>query len=282
MSRHRIAHVAAPLLAAVLGLAAFAPGTAHAALNAYRLDSSSVGIADGQVIRLNAYFVTDAEGRGLPPGPCRVTLRFLDASGATAGETTVVMRAGRAASFDYRPALRPGQRATLRAEVVAERDEAGLAPRVLASVEVYESSTGRTTVASPGTTRAFDPQLGATGDLAPFGAASQQVAHVTAAYVGLPSDSGLPPGPCRVTMLIYSGDGVVASREQTLAPGETAALDFAAGALPTGVRRRLWATVVTDGREQGAVLGAVEIVDGESGKSSVLFPADMVQSWGWE
>ena len=80
---------------------------------------------------------------------------------------------------------------------------------------------------------------------------------------------------------IVPGSALVA-RDVTLTPGVAVALDFAAGEVVPGVRRRMWASVTTDGREQGFVTSSVEVFDQTSGKSAVLFPADFVQSWGWE
>ena len=53
----------------------------------------------------------------------------------------------------------------------------------------------------------FNPQPEPPGDLGTFGLASLQVGRVTATYVGLPSDTGLPPGPCAARLTIYSGNG---------------------------------------------------------------------------
>lgn len=70
--------------------------------------------------------------------------------------------------------------------------------------------------------------------------------------VGLPSDSGLPPGPCNVTLALYSGNGsILVSREVTVSPGQTVSLDFPAGSMVPGVRRRMWAKTSSDGRTQG-------------------------------
>lgn len=277
--------LAAAAVAVLVALALLAPRAAHAQIDPYRLHSTSIGLTDGQYVRLNAYFDRAADGgrAELPPGPCRVTLRFLDERGAVVAESVATLRAGRAALLDYRPTLRPGARAAVRAELIGERDDAGVAPALIPSIEVIDVATGRTTIGSPGTIRGFNPQPEPPGDLGLFGLASGQAAHVSVAYVGLSSDSGLPPGPCNVQITLLNGDGaIVASRRATVAPGETIALDLVGAATPPGVRRRLLAKVTTDGREQGFLASAVEVVDEATGKSAAMFPSDFVQSWGWE
>lgn len=272
----------AGVMLVALALAA-APGAASAQIEPMRQHSSSVGITEGQLVRLDVYFRTAVGQSDLPPGPCRVTLQLVDERGGVVAESVVSLAAGRVAQLDYRPTLRPGQRATVRAVLHGERDAAGLAPQLIPSLEVIDVASGRTTVASPGTLRAVSPQPSPPEDLGLFGLASLQVGHVTASYVGLPTDRGLPPGPCNVTILIVSGDGgLLARREATVEPGATLSLDLAAGELPAGVRRRMYARILTDGRDQGFVTGAVEVLDQATAKSAVLFPADFVQSWGWE
>ncbi len=268
-----------PVLALLVALAALAPGTAHAQIDPGEFSSSALGVADGQYLRLNAYFVTADDG-GFPPGPCRLTLRFIDQAGATVAESVVTLAPGRATALDYRPtSLRAGQRATVRAVILADRDDRGTAPRVIESLEVIEVATGKTSVGSPGTIRGFNPQPDPPGDWGIWGMAGGQVSRLTATYVGLMSDTGFPPGPCDVALTIFNGDGtVVAARRVTVAPGETVALDLAAGALPTGVRRRLYASVTSGGRAQGFLTGSIDVFDEASGKSTALFPAAVIES----
>lgn len=268
-------------LAALISLAA-AP--AHALIDTIRYHSSPVGVTDGQYARLSAYFVQSESGRPeLPPGPCRVTMRLLNQAGATVAESVVTLGPGRDTVLDFRPAgLRAGERATVRAVILGERDASGLAPRIVPSLEVVDVETGRTTIASPGLIRGFNPQPEPPGDFGAFGVSSLQVARVSAAYVGLPSDTGLPPGPCNVTLTLYGGGAVLATREVTVSPGQTVSLDLPAGYMAPGARRRMWARAASDGRAQGFLSASVEVFDAPSGKSAVLHPAAFVQSWGWE
>lgn len=271
--------------AIALGLGLAAPATARAQIDPYRpwLYSSAIGVADGQYARISAYFEKAASG-DLPPGPCRVTLRFVDGRGAILAESATRIGAARAISLDYRPVgLRAGERATVRAVLRAEPDDNGVPPLVIPTLEVADSASGRTTLLSPGSIRGFNPQPEPPGDFGITYLASMQVARVSASYVDLPSERGLPPGPCRA-VISFKGNGgeVLGRKEVTLAPGETIALDFAAGYMVGGVRRRLWATVTTDGNQQGFVTKSLEIFDQASGQSTALHPSQFVQSWGWE
>lgn len=268
-------------LAVLLLLGAAAP--ARAQLDTIRFHSSPVGVADGQYARLAAYFVESESPRPeLPPGPCRVTMRLLDAAGSTVAESVISLGPGRDAVLDFRPeGLRAGDRATVRAVILAARDTNGLAPRIIPSLEVVDTATGRTTISTPGLVRGLTQQP--SGSFGTFGLASMQVARVTAAYVGLPTESGLPPAPCNVTLALYSGNGaILASREVTVSPGQTASIDFPAGYMVAGVRRRMWAKTASDGRAQGFVTASVEIFDAPTGRSASIHPAAFVQSWGWE
>lgn len=287
-------------IVAAVALAAFAPGVARAQIEPMRLSSASVGLGDGQYARLNVHFVTALDGRGLPPGPCRVTLRFLDARGGIASESVVSLAPGRAAALDYRAPLARGGHANIRAEVIGEPDANGLVPNLIPSIEIIDAATGNTGPVSPGTIRGFNPQPEPPGDTAGtirgfnpqpeppgdvglFGIASGQVARLNVTYVGLVTDTGLPPGPCTVTLTFSSGDGTAtATRRVILAPGQSVALDVAAGPLPAGVRRRMWTSFATDGQEQGFLTASVDIFDQASGKAAALLPGSFVGSWGWE
>ena len=153
-SRHRHGSGGARTLLLAAGLlagAALTTGRAHAQIDPYRLHSSTVGVTDGQFVRLNAYFVESADGRDqLPPGPCRVTLRFLDQRGAVVAESVETLTPNRDIFLDYRPAgLRAGERATVRVVLIGERDASGRAPRLIPTIEVVDVASSRTTIAAP-------------------------------------------------------------------------------------------------------------------------------------
>ncbi|HVV85865.1 MAG TPA: hypothetical protein VHE35_22555 [Kofleriaceae bacterium] len=298
-SRSRALPTVGLAAALALALAAFAPHSAHAQIEPVRISSASVGVASGQYVRLNAHFVTAIDSRGFPPGPCRVTLRLLDERGGVINEQVVSLAPGRAALLDYRPELRLGDHRTVRAQVIGERDANGFAPNIIPSLEVIDVATGKTGIVSPGTIRGFNPQPdppgddGSThgfnpqpeppGDFGLFGIADSQVARLTASYVGVTSDSGLPPGPCDVALTFWNGDGsVVATRRVTLQPGASISLDVPAGSLPAGVRRRMWTSVTTDGHEQGFLAGSVDIFDQTTGKSSALLAGSFTEYIGLE
>lgn len=263
--------------ALIAGLLA-ASSAAHAQIDPIRQDTGAVGVTSEQYIRLNAWFVRGQDGE-LPPGPCRITLRFYDTRGAIVAESTEELVPSRATLLDYRPAgLAPGERMTVRAEIIAEPDRNGVTPPVLPSVEVIDVATGRTAVVDPGSSSALEPTR---ADFSTFGMTHLQVARLSATCLGHVDDRGLPPGPCRMQLAIVSGNGrALVTREVTSAAGETVSLDFAAGEMVTGVRRRMWATVSTD--EASFVATSVEIFDQPTGKTVALLPGQIAQSWGWE
>jgi hypothetical protein len=244
-------------------------------------------VTDGQTARLHAYFVEADDGRGeLPPGPCRLTLRFLDARGGVLATTQLEHVPGRDTILDYQPRdLRPGERASLRAEIVAFPDANGRPPRVIPSVEVFDTRSGRTAVADAGQVRPMHdaPEADRGHRFGSFGLTNRQVARLNATCIAPPDETGLPPGPCNVHLALVSGNGSpLVVHDGEVAPGETVSIEFPAGAMVEGIRRRLWAEA-SQGRATGGFLTtSLEIYDETMGQSSLLLPGDIVQSWGWE
>ncbi len=270
-------------LALVLG----APGAARAQIDPLRYHSAAVSVTDGQTARLHAYFVEADDGRAeLPPGPCRLTLRFLDARGGVLATTQLEHVPGRDTLLDYQTRdLRPGERAALRAEIVAFPDANGRAPRVIPSVEVFDTRTGRTAVADAGQVRPMHDTPEADGGhrFGTVGLISRQVARLNATCIAPPGDTGLPPGPCNVHLALVSGNGApLVTHDGEVAPGETVSIEFAAGAMVEGIRRRLWAEASQVRAAGGFLTTSLEIYDESTGQSSMLLPGDIVQSWGWE
>lgn len=268
-------------LAALLSLASASP--AQAQIDPYKVYvfASPEGLGAGQAARLSVYFhdgiTADGRPSELPPGPCRGILRFVDAFGTTLVEHDISFTPDRGVFLDVQPALRAGQRAQVRAEVVAFADDRGILPKLIPSVEVFDVASGRTSIGDPGSIRGFNPQPEPPGDKGLFGLAGDQSAFVNASYIGLPTDSGLPPGPCNVLITLYNGAGaVMASQRATLRPGQTATLEFQAGAMPAGIRRRMFAVVTSDAADRSFVLSSIEVADTRSGQSSVFYPDAMV------
>jgi hypothetical protein len=113
------------------------------------------GLVEGQTARVTVVN-TSADPHGYPPGPCRVSLAFVDSEGIVLKEARLTLRPGQATSLDYGFQAPPDpDRATrqdLRARI-AISDLVDPGDRVsrlyppgpcVPAVEVFETATGRT------------------------------------------------------------------------------------------------------------------------------------------
>ena len=113
-----------------------------------------VGIADGQTARLNLVNLGVPDPTtGVPPGPCRMGLKFVDADGNVLASRGVAPEAGHSTFLDFTPSFVPINttdavtplRAEIRAVVFSDN---GLPPgpcRV--TLEIFDNATGRTQIA---------------------------------------------------------------------------------------------------------------------------------------
>lgn len=113
-----------------------------------------IGIAEGQTARLNLVNIGTV---GIPPGPCRATLEFFDGAGNVLASRRVRVLEGNATSLDFElPAVQVNGDATvatpLRAEIraaVAPIDNGVPPGPCRATVEIFDTATGRTSVLLP-------------------------------------------------------------------------------------------------------------------------------------
>jgi hypothetical protein len=108
-----------------------------------------------------------------------------------------------------------------------------------------------------------------------------QTARVSASFVGVPD--GFPPGPCRVTLRFYGGDGQLISESTIpLNLGGTAQFDFPTTSFPTGARARIRASISVEPLEREStiplVVGAVEVFAADTGKGALYYPSVMIGS----
>ncbi len=103
-----------------------------------------LGIAPYETVRVNAACADGPLPGGVPPGPCRVTLAFRDASGQILKQATVGLNPGAGTFLDLTTA--EAGVSGRRVEVQPFISPAGMG-FVLASVEVFDDFTGRTVVA---------------------------------------------------------------------------------------------------------------------------------------
>jgi hypothetical protein len=116
---------------------------------------SLLGVAVGQVLRLNAVAVdpgpVQTPGGGLvPPGPCLVTLGFVDRNGVRVGPAlqNMTLNPRHSGFLDFPASLMVnqfGKRAEVRPTLmVAPSSAAGACAGVLASAETFDTLSGRT------------------------------------------------------------------------------------------------------------------------------------------
>jgi hypothetical protein len=114
-----------------------------------------VGVARGQTLRLNVVNALVPDRR-LPPNPCKVLLTLADGAGTVLAESTETLPAGQAAALDLNGDALPGRlgnRAQVRAfiRVLDETRGNRLPPGpCVATLEVFDNSTGKTEFLHPG------------------------------------------------------------------------------------------------------------------------------------
>ncbi|HVF42257.1 MAG TPA: hypothetical protein VM936_04560 [Pyrinomonadaceae bacterium] len=281
------------LLLSALAVSA-ASADAQVDLGTYINFGSSVGVARGQVARLTVVWTRVVPPDPCyPPDPCRTygpfntTLALVDASGRVVARQSFALAKGRAASLNFAPSeFGAGGRAQLRAQVTVDPDANGLIPCIMPSLEVVNLDGANSTVVNPGTLVGFNPQPEPPGDREPdaefeFGFVTEgrgQTMRLNAAFTDV--DADLPPGPCRVTLSFYDGDGrLVLQTVETVELGQTVSLDVPAGELPATVRKRLRATVRVEALPGGlipCVMPSLEVFNADTGKTSLFYPGAMI------
>lgn len=283
-------------LALLLSALAFNASKADAQIDigTYINFGSSVGVARGQVARLTVVWTrTFPPDPCLPPGPCKTygpfntTLALIDAGGRVVARQQVALAQGRPAALNFAPSeFGAGGRAQLRAQITVDRDADGVIPCVVPSLEVVNIDGSNSTVVNPGTLVGFNPQPEPPGDREPYSefefgfvtVGRGQTMRLNAAFTDM--DSDLPPGPCRVTLSFYDGDGRLVLRTiETVELGQTVSLDVPAGELPQIVRKRLRATVRVEALPGGltpCIMPSLEVFNADTGKTSLFYPGAMI------
>ena len=102
-----------------------------------------MGVTPSDTIRIN---VVNMQFGGFPPGPCNVTMKFLDTNGKILEQKTFTINSTQAASLDYTPAVGA---AGFRSEVhpvLAMPSSEPTGCSAVGSVEVFNTISGETTV----------------------------------------------------------------------------------------------------------------------------------------
>lgn len=274
--------------AAFISLAA----SARAQVDPIRLitEMSAVGVARGQVARLNVYY-HDL----FPPGPCAqenlctppasfdAVLTFYSADGSVSVQRRLTLTPDKGGTLVFTPtSFGADGRAAVRAEVEVMPDASGYQPRIIPSVEVLDAATGQTAVLNPGSLAGFNPQPEPPGDFnfGLFNVVKGQTARVNVSFVNAPE--GFPPGPCRLVISFYDGDGrLLAQSAQSLDPGKTAQFDFSTDGLPAGSRTRIRAGVHVEAADGGiipCVMPSLELFAADTGRDALFVPGKMMGS----
>jgi hypothetical protein len=253
---------------------------------------STIGVARGQTARLSLYY-----HNVFPPGPCtpgvascggspagsfQATASFFECDGSVTVQRTLTLTPDKGGSLVFTPtSFHADGRACARALVSVAPDANGFLPDLVPSVEVLDATTGQSLLLNPGATAGFNRQLEMPSDYDSglFNVITGQTARVEASFVDAPS--GFPPGPCRVTLSFYSGDGQLLSQSiQSLAPGATAQFDYPTTGLSANSRVRIRASVhvESEGGIIPCVMPAVELFDSTTGKGSLFYPGVMIGS----
>jgi hypothetical protein len=102
-----------------------------------------MGITPSDTIRLN---VVNVQFSGIPPGPCNVTLKFLNNAGDVLKQQAVSIKTTEAVSLDLTGIEAGGGFRTEVHPVLAMPTTEPTSCSAIGSVEVFNSSTGETTV----------------------------------------------------------------------------------------------------------------------------------------
>jgi hypothetical protein len=189
----------------------------------------------------------------------------------------------RGASIVFAPtSFHADGRACARGTITVEPDANGYLPRLIPSVDVLDGVSGQTSFINPGSLVGFNPQPEPPGDsnFGFFNVVRGQTARVNVSYLNMPD--GFPPGPCRVTVTFYDGDGrSIGQSTQSLDLGKTVLFDYATTDFPTGWRGRIRANVhaeSSDGRTFPLLASSLEVFAGDTGKTALFYPGALMGS----
>jgi hypothetical protein len=278
-----------------LANAATAPHTTY--------EFASIGVARGQIARLNVYYrnvfppgpCKPGEVCSFPPGPCapgtactspgpfRTTLSIYECDGSVSVQNVISLSGEKGGTLVFAPRSFGGDnRACGRALVTVEPDANGFLPDLVPSVEILDANTGQTSLLNPGAIAGFNPQPEPPGDynFGLFNIVRGQTARISASFISDRED--LPPGPCRLILSFYSGDGkLISESAQSLEPGKTATFDYPTVDFPEGARQRIRAAVHVEGDERGLVpciMPSIEVFASDTGKGTMYYPGSLIGS----
>jgi hypothetical protein len=102
-----------------------------------------IGITPSDTMRLN---IVNMEFPGIPPGPCNVTVKFLDTSGIVLKQQTLAVKPTQAASLDITGLEAGGAFRSEVHPVLALPSNEPTGCSAVGSVEVFNTNSGETTI----------------------------------------------------------------------------------------------------------------------------------------
>ena len=250
-----------------------------------------IGITPGETLRINVANPELPSATLLPP-PCRVELAFLDSAGSPLlPPVQMTLEAGHSAHFDVNgdALFTPGtgdvlQRAEVRpvVRVLSNPTDVGtvfLPPGpCISSIELFDNATAKTRVSAglenPGVIVGFNPQPDPPRVFAQLGIVSGQTIRLNAVNVGEPASPLIPPGPCRVTLVLFGPEGgVLAHATQVLQPGAATFLDFTPPAIIDVARAEIRGVMTVESINRGIpppCRATLEVFDNADGKTTTL------------
>jgi hypothetical protein len=248
-----------------------------------------IGITPGETLRIN---VANPQLPSLLAPPCRVELAFLDSTGnPLVPAVRRTLEAGQSAHFDLDgDALFPTGTGDvlLRAEVrpvvrvLPNPTDVGtvfLPPGpCVSSIELFDNATGKTRVSSglenPGVILGFNPQPDPPRVFAQLGIVSGQTIRLNAVNVDEAGSPLFPPGPCRVTLVLFGPEGgVLAHATQVLQPGAATFLDFTLPTIVEEPRVEIRGVVTVESINRGFPTpwrATLEVFENATGKTTTL------------
>jgi hypothetical protein len=148
----------------------------------------------------------------------------------------------------------------------------------VSSIELFDNATGKTRVSAglenPGVIRGFNPQPDPRRVFAQLGIVSGQTIRLNAVNVGEPGSPLYPPGPCRVTLVLFGPEGgVLAHSNQVLQPRAATFLDFTLPTVVEGVRAEIRGVVTVESISRGLpppCRATLEVFENATGKTTTL------------
>ncbi len=262
-----------------------------------------IGLTAGETLRINAANPELPLTPGtIPPGPCRVELEFLDSSGnVLLPAVQFTIKAGESAHYDLDgdnvipPGITAGpSRMEVRPVVLVLPNPTAVGIAALppgpcvSSIEIFDNATGKTLVTSgpqnPGDIVGFNPQPDPPKIFGQLGIVAGQTIRLNTVNVLDPGTTAVPPGPCRVTLVLFGVDGaVLAHSSQLLQPGAATFLDFTLPTIANSIRTEVRADVTVESLSVRLVppdpcRATLEVFDNTSGQTTAIQSPQAAQS----